>query len=98
MPMMGAYKNGTHMGSMNYAYTGDIRVTAVISGGKLVSVQVSDYSNSGTSKSINSFAVPLLKSEAIQAQSANVDIVSGATATSEAFRTSLGSALAAAKN
>jgi uncharacterized protein with FMN-binding domain len=36
--------------------------------------------------------------EAIQAQSANVDIISGATLTSEAFATSLQSALQSAKN
>ena len=42
---------------------------------------------------INSQAVPILQSEAIQAQSANVNIVSGATLTSEGFQQSLQSAL-----
>ncbi|WP_350341463.1 FMN-binding protein [Candidatus Nephthysia bennettiae] len=36
---------------------------------------------------------PALRSEAIQAQSANVDIVSGATYTSEAYAESLNAAL-----
>jgi uncharacterized protein with FMN-binding domain len=40
----------------------------------------------------------MLKTEAIQAQSANVDIVSSATLTSQAFITSLGQALSQAKN
>ncbi|HEY4384430.1 MAG TPA: FMN-binding protein [Ktedonobacteraceae bacterium] len=46
---------------------------------------------------INNYADPQLTSEAIQAQSANVDIVSGATDSSEAFIQSLNSALAQAK-
>lgn len=95
---LGMYKDGSYAGSLSYAYTGNLRVKAIISGGKLTDVQVTDYSGSGTSQYINSFAVPLLKSEAIQAQSANVDIVSGATATSGAFQESLGAALATAKN
>jgi uncharacterized protein with FMN-binding domain len=45
----------------------------------------------------NSFAVPTLQQEAIQAQSANVDLITGATLTSEAFIMSLQSALANAK-
>ncbi len=42
--------------------------------------------------------MPMLQTEAIQAQSANVSGVSGATDTSAAFVQSLGSALAQAKN
>lgn len=47
---------------------------------------------------INNQAMPMLRSEAIQAQSANVDTVSGATMTSEAFIQSLQSALDQAAN
>jgi uncharacterized protein with FMN-binding domain len=42
-------------------------------------------------------ALPILKQEAIAAQSANVSIVSGATQDSQAFQQSLGAALAEAK-
>ena len=42
--------------------------------------------------------MPYLQSEAIQAQSAQVDIISGATLTSEAYVRSLQSALVKAKN
>jgi uncharacterized protein with FMN-binding domain len=42
--------------------------------------------------------MPYLQTEAIQAQSANVDIISGATLTSEAFAQSLQLALTTAKN
>ncbi len=50
-----------------------------------------------TSVYINQQAMPYLQQEAIQAQSANVNIVSGATDTSIAFQQSLASALAQAK-
>ena len=46
---------------------------------------------------INSYADPILTSEAIQAQSANVDLVSGATDSSYAFIQSLTDALSKAK-
>jgi uncharacterized protein with FMN-binding domain len=46
---------------------------------------------------INEEADPQLISEAIQAQSANVDIVTGATDTSEAFIQSLTDALSQAQ-
>ena len=42
---------------------------------------------------INSRAMPILISEAIQSQDANVDTVSGASDTSAAFRQSLTTAL-----
>ena len=47
---------------------------------------------------INQQAMPILTQEAIQAQRAEVDIVTGATDTSEAFIQSLGAALAQAAN
>jgi uncharacterized protein with FMN-binding domain len=50
-----------------------------------------------TSIRINATAVPDLQQEAIQAQSANVDIISGATLTSQAFVQSLQVALNSAK-
>ena len=46
---------------------------------------------------ISAWALPILAEEAIEAQSAEVGIVSQATFTSTAFRTSLGSALVQAK-
>jgi uncharacterized protein with FMN-binding domain len=46
---------------------------------------------------INNFADPRLISEALNSQSANVDTITGATDTSEAFIQSLSDALAQAK-
>jgi len=96
---VGEYADGTYTGSPADAYYGTVKVQAVIQGGKLTAVNFLSYPNDrNTSRYINSQAMPQLKTEAIQAQSANVDGVSGATDTSQAFIQSLGSALAQAKN
>lgn len=88
------YKDGTYTGSVEDAYYGNIQVQATISGGKLTDVQFLQYPNDNrTSLSINTQAMPYLKQEALQAQSANVDIVSGASDSSQAFQRSLANAL-----
>jgi len=95
----GMYKNGAYTGDVADAYYGNVQVEAVIKGGKISDVIFLQYPNShGHSVEINNSAMPILKSEAIQAQNANVDTVSGATETSGAFQNSLASALALAKN
>ncbi len=95
----GMYKNGTYTGSAADAFYGNIQVQIQISGGKISEVQFLQYpSDRGTSVEINSQAMPYLKQEAIQAQKAQVDIVSGATQSSLAFRQSLQSALDKAKS
>jgi uncharacterized protein with FMN-binding domain len=92
------YKNGTYDGSVADAQWGYIQVQAVIQGGKITDVKFLQYPNERTrSVEINSYADPILTSEAIQAQSANVDLVSGATDSSYAFIQSLGDALSKAK-
>jgi len=94
-----AYKDGQYTGSSADAYYGFIQVLAVISGGKLTDVRFLQYPNDrSNSIYINSQAMPYLKQEALQAQSGNVNIISGATDTSQAFIQSLSSALDKAKN
>jgi len=79
------------------AYYGNVQVRATISGGKITGVTFLQYPHThSTSVYINQQAMPYLQQEAIKAQGANVDIVSGATYTSQAFIQSLGSALAQA--
>lgn len=88
------FKNGTFTGSVADAFYGNIQVQAVISGGKITDVKFLQYPNDRqNSIYINSQAMPLLKQEAIQAQSARVNIVTGATDTSMAFIQSLTIAL-----
>jgi len=89
-----AHADGTFVGSVENAYYGLVQVQAQVSQGKLVNVKVLRYpSDRRTSVYINSRALPVLRREAIAAQSASVDIVSGATLTSRAFARSLDVAL-----
>ena len=91
------YKNGTYTGNVADAQWGVVQVQVVIQNGKMTSVQFLQYPNErNRSIEINSYADPQLVSEAIQAQSAQVDIVSGATDTSNAFIQSLSNALSQA--
>lgn len=88
------YKDGQYTGSSADAYYGFVQVLAIISGGQITDVQFLQHpSDNPNSVDINNQAMPYLKQEALQAQSANVDIVSGATDTSQAFIQSLSSAL-----
>lgn len=92
------YKDGSYTGSVADAYYGNIQVKATIQNGKISDVQFLTYpQDRSTSININNQAMPVLKSEAIQSQSANVSIVSGATDTSYAFQQSLAAALSQAQ-
>ncbi len=87
-------RDGAYTGSRFDAYYGTVQVQANIQGGRLVSVDVLDFPrHSGTSRSINRQALPMLQSAVIQAQSARVDLISGATLTSKAYLRSLKGAL-----
>lgn len=89
-----AYKDGTYTGKVADAFYGNVQVQTTISGGKITDVRFLDYpQDKRTSQEINNQAMPVLKSEAIAVQSAQVDLVSGATQTSRAFIESLSNAL-----
>lgn len=93
-----SYKDGTYTGTVADAWYGTVQVQAAIQSGKIADVQFLDYPHDRrTSVRINNVANPRLISEAIQAQSAHVDVISGATLTSQAFMQSLQSALDSAK-
>lgn len=93
------YADGSYIGTSFDAYYGIVQVKAVVTNGKITDVQFLQYPNSrSNSRMINNQAMPMLAQEAIQAQSAKVNGVSGATFTSDAFQQSLASALALAKN
>ncbi len=93
----GQYRNGIYTGSPADAYYGTVQVQVTVAGGKITDVAFLNYpQDRGTSRSINSYAMPQLTQEAIQSQSANVSGVSGASDTSAAFRQSLASALSQA--
>ncbi|HEY7199723.1 MAG TPA: FMN-binding protein [Candidatus Dormibacteraeota bacterium] len=73
---------------------GDVQVRIAISGGRLADVSVLRMPDDrARSAEITQYVTPVLRSEAIQAQSARIDIISGATFTSEAYAESLDAAL-----
>lgn len=89
-----AYKDGTYTGNVEDAYYGSVQVSVTISGGRITNVKFLQYPNTHqVSVIINQQAMPYLKQEAIQSQSSNVQLISGATFTSQAFVQSLQSAL-----
>jgi uncharacterized protein with FMN-binding domain len=89
-----SYKDGAYTGSVADAFYGNIQVEAVIQGGKITNVEFLQTPHADeNSVSVNDQATPILKQEAIQAQSSQVDTVSGATNTSQAFVQSLAAAL-----
>ena len=65
----------------------------MLSGHRMVDVSTLSLPSNGRSGEISSYAVPLLKREAMQAQSATIDSVSGASYTSQGYAESLQSAL-----
>ena len=81
-----------------------VRKTTTITGTKkkvtrkITAVSVPTYPNhTDRSIYINQTALPILKAEALRAQTANINMVSGATDSSDAFAQSLQSAILKAK-
>ena len=73
---------------------GDMAVTLTVSGQRITDVTMAAISeNDGRSVSIDRFAIPQLEQQVISAGSLNIDGVSGATFTSQAFVDSASSAL-----
>jgi len=68
----------------------------MVTGNKITNVIIAAPRDNPRSAYINSYAVPILVSETLQARSANIDAVSGATYTSESYISSLQAAPAAA--
>ena len=83
-------------------YTGDsvdtrwgpVQVQITVTDGKITAAEAVVYpTENHRDVEINSYAVPALNDEAVQAQSASIDMVSGATVTSEGYLSSLQSAI-----
>jgi len=80
--------------SVNYNF-GVMSVTVTVSGTKLTNVTIASLDDGGNprSQSIDQQSIPVLEQQALQAQSANIQGVSGASYTSSGFQQSLQSAL-----
>jgi uncharacterized protein with FMN-binding domain len=73
---------------------GPVQVEVTLQGHRLLDAQAIQLpSDRRFSRQISDYVGPILRQEAIKAQSANIDIVSGATFTSEAYARSLQAAL-----
>ncbi|MGO4458129.1 FMN-binding protein [Streptomyces sp. M-16] len=90
----GPSRSGTFTGDVIDTRYGPVQVAVTISGGRLTAVEVLRVpSENRRDREIASYAVPRLTDEAIGAQNARIDAVSGATYTSEGYTRSLQSAL-----
>jgi uncharacterized protein with FMN-binding domain len=84
----------TYTGSVTQTLWGPVQVKISVQGGKLTKVTILQYpSGSSRDAEINDYALPILINESLKAQSANIDMVSGATVTSGGYVKSLQAAL-----
>jgi uncharacterized protein with FMN-binding domain len=72
---------------------GPVQVELVVADGKISDVVALQLPTGRRSGQISQAAEPILHDEAVQAQSANIDLVSGATYTSDAYAQSLQAAI-----
>ncbi|MCP2048461.1 UNVERIFIED_ORG: uncharacterized protein with FMN-binding domain [Paenarthrobacter nicotinovorans] len=87
----------TYDGTAVQTRFGTVQVRVTIQGGKITEVTALHLTDAERkSAQISSRAAPVLRSEVLQAQSADVQTVGGATVTSDAYLTSLQAALDAA--
>ncbi|GAB1640916.1 FMN-binding protein [Krasilnikovia sp. MM14-A1259] len=92
-----AGSGGTYQGSIVQTRWGPIQVTVTVSGGKITDIAVPTYPNGNhRDAEINAYALPALREATLNAQSADIDSISGATVTSDGYKQSLQSALDAA--
>lgn len=92
-----AKAGGTYPGAVVQTRFGSVQVQITVQGGKITDVtalQLTDAERK--SVQISNRAAPLLRAEVLKAQSANVQTISGATVTSDAYLNSLQAALDAA--
>jgi uncharacterized protein with FMN-binding domain len=85
-------EDGTYRGAGAKNPYGTIQVSIKVTGGKIVAADAT-YPTANDSGTINPPAIAQLKEATLQAQSAEVDAVSGATFTSESYVKSLQAAL-----
>jgi len=81
-------------GSSNYSY-GILSVKVSVSGSKITNISIASIDDGGNPRSqyIDQYSLPLLEQQALNAQSANIQGVSGASYTTAGFEQSLQSAL-----
>ena len=86
-------KPKTYKGPVVDMRWGPVQATIVVKGKKITDVKISTGPENVRSQIIDEQATPLLRQEVLQAQNAEIDEISGATMTSDAFIESLQAAL-----
>ena len=86
--------SSTVTGDVAQTRWGPVQVELTVKAGSVTEVRVLQYpTGNSTDEQINSYALPVLIQETLDSQSANIDMVSGATVTSVGYQQSLQSAL-----
>lgn len=86
--------NGSFTGADIPTQFGDVQARIVIAGGRITDVvAVQMPTDRARSAEITQYVTPVLRSEVIQAQNARIDVISGATFTSEAYAESVNDAM-----
>jgi uncharacterized protein with FMN-binding domain len=86
--------SGTHTGPSVSDPYGVVQTTITVTRGRITNVAITAPMDNSVSSTINSQAIGYLRTETLNAQSANISAISGATATSQAYVQSLQAALA----
>lgn len=90
----GASDSGTFTGAAAQTQYGEVQVKITVADGKITDVTPLHLTDrDGRSVAISQQAAPILRQEALQTQSAQIQAVSGATFTSGGYTTSLQSAI-----
>lgn len=86
--------DGTYTGAVESTRFGDVQVQITVSGGAITDVTALHLTDhDGRSVSISNRAAPILRGEVLAAQSSQVQTVSGATYTTDAYLSSVQSAI-----
>lgn len=86
--------SGTFTGSTVDTRWGPVQVQITVKGGRITAADAVVFpNNTFHDQQINAYAIPILNQEAVQAQSAQINAVSGATVTSRGYVQSLQSAI-----
>jgi uncharacterized protein with FMN-binding domain len=89
--------DGSYDGSVASTRFGPVQVRITVADGKITDVTVlTAPDRDRRDQEIIAYALPILRDEALQAQNADIDTVSGATYTSDGYRESLQAAIDAA--
>jgi uncharacterized protein with FMN-binding domain len=84
----------TYTGDVADTRWGPVQVKITVTDGKITAAEPTQVpTDNPRDQEINSYAVPILNQEAVKAQSAQIDAISGATVTSDGYIQSLQSAI-----